>query len=89
MQLAQKGEWDQAEAHWMSAMSNALTSMSALAMKGDPAEADDAAAMSAFYQLGLDASRIALDQATSQPIADDVATYTTDLATYNGYVAGC
>lgn len=66
-----------------------MSSMQSLAYAGNPDEATAAAAMSAFYQLGGDALRIASDQGTSTPTANDIATYRTDLATYSQYLAGC
>jgi hypothetical protein len=59
--LAKRGEWEDAETHWLSAEEAA-------------AAAGDDAATSAFFQLVTDTETVALDQADGKSTASDVAT---------------
>jgi hypothetical protein len=77
MQLAGQDEWAASETHWISA---------------EAAASPDLQTTVAFLQLGEDAANVALDQdlkKSSSTLANDIATYHTDLASYRVYVAGC
>jgi len=72
--LAKKGEWSQAETHWLSAEQHA---------------SGDYNATMALYLLVTDSGAVAMDKLTGAPTAIDITTYNTDLAAASDSVAGC
>jgi len=72
--LGTQGHWSSAETAWLAAENGPST---------------DANGALAYFKLLTDTASVAIDQATSTSMANDVETYKADLVTDAQYVVGC
>lgn len=71
---ASRGQWGQAEMHWITAETIPGASLHTVFQ---------------YLQLGEDAGTVALDQAEGKPATNDIAVYNSDFAGDSPLTAGC